>query len=116
MSSSQFRTLIDSFEGDYGFLSNFSHDPVRYKGVLYNTSEHAFQAAKTNNPKEKEVVKLAATPFIAKKRGKKVTLRKDWDSVRISVMREILTEKFKVGTTLAQQLIATGNAKLEEGN
>jgi len=71
MSSSQFRTLIDSFEGDYGFLSNFSHDPVRYKGVLYNTSEHAFQAAKTNNPKEKEVVKLAATPFIAKKRGKK---------------------------------------------
>jgi len=31
-------------------------------------------------------------------------------------MREILTERFKVGTTLAQQLIATGNAKLEEGN
>ena len=112
----QFRTLINSFDGLYEFLSNFSHDKVTYKGVEYNTSEHAYQAAKTNDSKEKEYVRSAHSPSIAKKRGRGVTIRKDWDSVKISVMKEILMDKFKAGSVLAQQLIATGNAKLEEGN
>lgn len=39
--------IIDEFTGDYMFLSNFSRWPCYYDGIIYPTSEHAFQAAKS---------------------------------------------------------------------
>ncbi len=38
---------ITSFRGAYSFLSNFYWASVYYEGIMYPTSEHAFQAAKT---------------------------------------------------------------------
>lgn len=55
-------------------------------------------------------------PSEAKKLGRKVTLRKDWESVKIKIMEEIVRAKFVQNPELAQKLIATGNAYLEEGN
>lgn len=55
-------------------------------------------------------------PSEAKKLGRKVTLRKDWESVKIKIMEEIVRAKFVQNPELAQKLIATGNAHLEESN
>ena len=37
--------VIDSFSGEYDFLSNFYNCPVEYEGITYLNSEAAFQAA-----------------------------------------------------------------------
>lgn len=41
------RKVINSFDGKYYFLSNFFQSPVEYEGLIYQSSEAAFQAAKT---------------------------------------------------------------------
>ena len=43
------KQIIDNFDGEFAFLSNFSPDPCAFEGIVYPTVEHAFQAAKTLN-------------------------------------------------------------------
>lgn len=107
---------INSFAGEYSFLSNFYPAEVEWEGVLYPTVEHAFQAAKTIDTTERESVRLAASPVIAKRLGRQVTLRTDWDSYRLEVMEHLVRDKFTRHTDLGAQLLATENAELIEGN
>lgn len=67
-------------------------------------------------PAEHDWVALAGTPDQAKRRGRAVKARRDWDSVRVSIMRRVLAAKFAPGTALAQLLDSTGDAVLTEGN
>jgi hypothetical protein len=110
--------VIDSFSGDYRFLSNFWYVPqkVIYDGWSYDTTEHAFQAAKTLSIIERTQIKDARSPGIAKRLGKLATMRSDWESIKVSVMADLLKQKFKKGTDLAELLDLTGNAQLIEGN
>lgn len=52
----------------------------------------------------------------SKKRGRSVSLRKDWEQVKIRIMHEIVQAKFEQNPVLAEKLVETGNACLEEGN
>jgi len=108
-------SVIDSFRGEYRFLSNFYPCPIVLEGDLYPSLEHAFQAAKSLDPAEREPVRLCVKPGDAKRAGRKVRKRNDWDDIRVSVMRELLFQKFNNGP-LRQQLLATGDAQLIEGN
>lgn len=58
---------------------------------------------------------IAHSPGEAKRRGRKVTMRDDWKEVKIDIMLDLLQLKFS-DPILKQQLLATGNAKLVEGN
>lgn len=59
----------------------------------------------------------AKTPGIAKQRGRKVTLRPNWDYVeRFKAMRSVLGAKFLSDHEMTTKLLETGNAYLEEGN
>ncbi len=107
---------IDSFSGTYHWLSNFSPAPVRYGLVTYPTVEHAYQAAKTNDADQRKSIKLADSPGRAKHMGQRVTLRPDWETVKLDVMRDLLWQKFAPGTELARKLLTTGDAQLIEGN
>jgi ribA/ribD-fused uncharacterized protein len=107
---------IDNFSGQYEFLSNFHPSPITYSGDEFATAEHAFQASKTGNSEQREKVRTAKTPGEAKRLGKKVTLRPDWNSIRLRIMSEILRKKFAPGTNLAKQLVETGDVRLVEGN
>ena len=40
--------MIDSFKGDYCFLSNFYEAKVTYEGITYLNNEAAFQSIKAN--------------------------------------------------------------------
>jgi N-glycosidase YbiA len=107
--------VIDRFNGDYSFLSNFYPCQVMFESKTYASVEHAYQAAKTTNNHEREWIGLDPNPAIAKRRGRSVTLRKDWKEVQLPIMETCLRYKFGNGR-LKEALIGTGDAELIEGN
>lgn len=54
---------IGFYEGRFYILSNFSAHEVEYGGVVYATSEHAYQVAKFRDPETREKIKNAAGEF-----------------------------------------------------
>jgi ribA/ribD-fused uncharacterized protein len=109
---------IDDFRGEYRFLSNYHIVDVEYDGKVYPSTEHAYQAAKTLNEKEREKIRSLTTPKDAKKLGKIITMRTDWDSIKFEVMLELIRKKFdlKHHPELAKKLLDTKDAELIEGN
>ena len=106
---------IDSFSGEYDFLSNFSPAEVCWAGDSYPTVEHAYQAAKSNDPQVRERFAFLKTPGEAKREGRKIAIRDDWESIKINVMRNLLIQKFSDPVLLAK-LKATAPHELIEGN
>lgn len=106
---------IDSFRNEYFFLSNFYEAPVTYEGLTYRNNEAAFQAQKCMDAKAREAF-TKMNPSEAKRAGRSAPLRKDWEQIKVSVMAEIVMAKFAQNSDLAERLLATGDAYLEEGN
>jgi len=108
--------MIEQFSGKYAFLSNFYSCPVTYEDVEYPSAEHAYQAAKTLSKIERSFIRKLQTAAKAKKAGRKVKLRADWDHLKIQVMEEILRNKFTRHTYLQNALLKTEDEILQEGN
>ena len=109
-------SIIDTFSGEHRFLSNFWPAAVVLDGATYPTVEHAFQAAKTNSISDRTMIYGATSPGMAKRLGRNVELRDDWYAIRDQVMLDLVRQKFRPGTMLADQLLATGDVILVEGN
>lgn len=105
-----------SVTDEYGELSNFAPYPIKLEGRVWPTSEHYFQARKFAGTPHEEAIRKARTPGIAaelgRDRGKK--LRRDWESVKVAVMREAVRAKFTQHPELRELLLGTGDAKLVE--
>jgi ribA/ribD-fused uncharacterized protein len=56
------------------------------------------------------------TPGEAKRYGRRIELRPDWEQVKKRVMLTVVLAKFTQNPDLARQLVATEDAYLEEGN
>lgn len=108
--------VIDSFTGEYFFLSNFYPAPLEFGGFVFPTSEHAYQAAKSNDIDVWRRFTKIPTPGQAKRLGRMIEIRPDWKQEKINVMRKILNNKFRDNKDLMQMLYNTGSAKLVEGN
>lgn len=74
------------------------------------------QGQKFDDPRYRETIRKANTPMIAARLGRdrKQKLRRDWESVKVSVMREALRAKFTQHPALRALLLSTGDAKLVE--
>lgn len=107
--------MIDSFDGQYAFLSNFWAHPVKFEGREYPSTEHAYQAAKFLDEEKRAKIAGLKTAKEAKRAGKWKGLRPDWDAVKLQVMETVLREKFK-DPQLKEQLLATEKEELREGN
>ena len=107
--------VIDSFRGKFHWLSNFYSCSVHYEGLTFGNTEAAFQAAKCLDMKERERF-FSLSGGQAKRLGKRVELRPDWEDVKIDIMRQVLKSKFTQNPELREKLIATGDAELIEGN
>ena len=107
--------MIDNFDMKHAFLSNFYWNDIEFEGIVYPTNEHFFQAMKTLNIEERRVIANCRTPGQAKRMGRKVTLRPDWEDVKVAIMKEGLYRKFS-DEQLADWLLETGNHELVEGN
>ncbi len=104
---------IDNFKDEYFFLSNYYEADVTYNGLTFHSNEAAFQAMK--NLKFATAF-CALKPNTAKKVGRNVELRKDWEQVKDNIMYEIVKAKFTQNIGLKTKLLSTGNAILIEGN
>lgn len=109
-------TTIDKFQGETRWLSNFEYAPIVYEGIEYPTNEHAFQAAKSLDINIRKEFAALPTPREAKKKGRQIALRSDWEEIKIQVMYDINWLKFYNHGRLARQLVDTGDIELIEGN
>ena len=106
---------INKFRNEYDFLSNFYAAPVTWEGLTYLNAEAAFQAAKVLTDEERlPFTELPSNK--AKRMGRQVPLRPDWEEVKTQVMEEVVRAKFTQNPDLAARLLATGDAQLVEGN
>lgn len=106
--------MIDKFEGEYAFLSNFAHSSISDGNIIFPTVEHYFQAAKTLNMTDYEAIAAAGSPGQAKRLGRNVELREDWEEIKEQVMLDALRKKFEKPAFRAM-LLSTGDEELIEG-
>ena len=111
------RNIIDLFDGEYAFLSNFYLCKVTYNGIEYKHSEGAFQAQKTLNEQERAYIASLSPGQSKRKAGRHgvISLRADWEEVKDQIMYEVVLAKFKQNPDLREKLLNTGNAILIEG-
>lgn len=102
--------------GEYGCFSNFSRHSVKLDGKSWPTSEHYFQAQKFLDEGLKSKVRNAKTPSMAASigRDRSLPLRKDWESIKLDVMRKVIRAKFTQHEDLKLTLLNTGNEELIE--
>jgi len=96
---------IQGFSGSWAFLSNFYPSPLEWKNFLFPSVENAFQAAKSDDSQAWDRL-TSLTPDDAAAFGRSLILRPDWESVKLSVMAELLELKFEI-PALRRRLIAS---------
>lgn len=137
---------IDFYDpkGPYGCFSNYWTIPggFQYNGVTYQTSEHAFQAAKFNydgasieSMQYAEIIRSVNTPNKARILARQVTaggykwrtdlnpiilqyqhigIRANWREIRDQIMFDILKQKFNQSEHCQRMLLATGSMLIQE--
>ena len=109
--------VINSFRGNYDFLSNFFVGaPIVYGKNVWLTSEHYYQSMKTTDTENKWKILMSETPKEAARIGRSIEIRKDWDNIKVGVMRVALDLKFSQHEKYKEYLIQTEGYKLVEGN
>jgi len=101
---------------EYGEFSNFAPYPIKLKKKLWPTSEHYFQAQKFPDTKHEALIRKANSPMIAARMGRdrKRPLRRDWESVKGSIMRDAVLAKFTQHEDLKELLLGTDDSKIVE--
>ena len=105
---------ITEFRGEYRFLSSFWPCEISHAGMVFPSVENAFQAAKCLHQEDMKKF-IHITPGAAKRKGRKVVIRKGWDEIKRTVMANLLIQKFSY-PELQELLLATEEEELEEGN
>jgi len=105
-----------SASDEYGCFSSFYPCQVTIDGKTWPTTEHYFQAQKFRDQAQQEAIRRAKTPKIAATMGRdrKKKLRRDWESVKVDVMRKAVREKFTQDPQLREMLLSTGDQELVE--
>ena len=107
--------MITTFKGEHGWLSNFAPCEVLLDLEFYPNVEAAYQASKTVDKQQRKAIREAKTPGDAKRLGKQVALRPDWEQIKIMIMYDLLCQKFH-SPGYAAKLLGTGSELLIEGN
>lgn len=107
--------MINHFRDAHFFLSNFYESPCKFEGLMFGSVEAAFQAAKVLDIETRRKFTMLS-PSEAKKLGRQVELRPDWEEVKDRIMFDCVLSKFTETGHLAIALRDTGDAILTEGN
>ncbi len=105
-----------STSDEFGEFSNFAPYPIALDGERWPTSEHYFQAQKFEDKVYRAKIRNANSPMLAARLGRdrKQKLRRDWESVKVGIMRVAVLAKFTQHDDLRTLLLSTGDAKLVE--
>lgn len=104
-------------EKPYGAFSNLYKRPVEFEGVMYPTSEHAYQAGKAAKPAVRQWILSAPTPALAAMAAHGLyvwDVVPDWARIKFDRMRAVLRAKFDQHADLRELLLSTGEARLVE--
>ncbi|MCY4754650.1 NADAR family protein [Pelomonas aquatica] len=104
-------------EKPYGPFSNLFRRPVSFEGLVYPTSEHAYQAGKARKPAVRDWILSAPTPALAAMAAHGLyvwDVAPDWAQTKFDRMRRVLRAKFDQHEDLRQLLLSTGEARLVE--
>lgn len=107
---------IRGFFGEFAFLGNYYPSAVGMDGILGPTVEHVFQSMKAMSVDDRLSIASKDSPDEAKKAGRAIQLRKDWEQVRLPIMASLVREKFTRHQELRKKLLDTGEEYLEETN
>lgn len=107
--------VIDSFQGDYRWLSSFEPVDVVFEGEIYPSVEHAYVAAKTLDRDTRKTIAALSSPGAAKRAGRSLKLRPDWEQVKLDVMEKLVRQKFQ-HVRLRRLLMSTVGMEIVEGN
>lgn len=109
---------ILGFTGKYRFLSNFfQFEGYYWDNSVFASAEHAYQTLKccADDNKGRDLIRGCKTPGQAKRMGRKITLRADWEYFKLYAMLRIIQRKFG-HQPLQDMLLATGERPLVEIN
>lgn len=106
------------YEGTRYMFSNFSSFRVRWRDVDWMTSEHAYQAAKFNDPEIIELIKNALSAHDARKiahahEDKEVS---NWAEIKVGIMEEIIRAKLAQHPYIQRKLRESGNREIVENS
>jgi ribA/ribD-fused uncharacterized protein len=107
---------INSFSGEYRFLSNFWPATVNYDGMKYPSVEHAYQAAKTLDLADRKHIRTLKAGAAKRYGTNTVKLRPGWEGMKLQVMESLIYAKFANHLELKEWLLNTGDQELIEGN
>lgn len=103
---------------EYYVFDNFSSFQVEYKGKIYPTSEHAYQSSKfVKTDKElAERIRNAKSAHEAFKlaEANKDKKEKNWDDIKLKVMKEILICKVTQHEYVMKKLLQSGDREIVE--
>lgn len=106
-----------TFRNEYYFLSNMYPCDITINvagdNITLRCSEAAFQALKCQNLDDIKRF-MSIDGYAAKKLGRTVTLRSDWESAKLDVMRYVLKCKFTQHPELAVKLKSIDDEIVEE--
>lgn len=114
-------TQVFFYENDFYVLSNFSAFMLRWRGLKFATSEHAYHWEKFPDDCEPHrsirwSIKDAPSAHEAFKIAERHASlrRKDWNDVKVQIMRHIITNKALQHDYVRAKLLATGDRELIE--
>ena len=91
------------FRKEYAFLSNMYPAPLKINGLYFSCSEAAYQSFKTTDKELRKQFQFISGPT-AKKLGRKLQIRPDWDDIKLEVMEAVVRCKFNRHPELMKKL------------
>jgi ribA/ribD-fused uncharacterized protein len=104
---------------DWYVFDSFAPFQIEWRGKLYPTAEHAYQAAHfSQNPELAEQVRTSRSPKAAQELANKHSDQDDpdWKGKKLTIMEDILSHKLDQHSCIREVLTSTGNKPLVETN
>lgn len=103
---------------EYYVFDNFSSFQIEYKGKIYPTSEHAYQSTKFIHTDSElaEKIRNAKSAHLALKIAEENSdkKQKNWDDIKLTVMKEILICKVNQHEYVKKKLLQSGDREIVE--
>lgn len=102
--------------GGWNCFSNMSAYAVEINGLIFMTSEHAYQYEKFDDVKIKEEIFNARSAYDAKMLSIRYLdcVKSDWDNNKLTIMEKIIRIKLDQHPHIRKKLIETGDAEIIE--